>query len=671
MIGFGVYANSLPNQFVWDDIHLIKNNQDIKSISLANLKTIFTHDIMYFLERSNFYRPLQSLSYMLDYKLWGENAYGFRLINILIHCINSIIIFLLLYRLWRNMAACFLSSLFFLVHPLNVSAVSYIAGRADLLALMFLLLSTVFLFRFKGSETFFNGAVSILFFIFSLLLKEICIIFPVFIFVFLYFSKENSKNFTKNEKLFISVYLLITVTYVILRLTLLKFTSLSAQAINAPDLYSRLLSAAPFIITYLRLIILPYDLRMDRDFQIPTTIMDWRVIGAVLLLAGIIYFFITYVKKEKTIALGAAWFFVLLFPSLNIIIPLNAPVSEHWLYIPFFGITVILAYLISLVFRKVQLPKNLIYLGFTLILSVYAGTTVHLNRQWRNAETLFSYITKFQQVHWRSYYNLGRQYYENGKYQEAIEELQKAIDANPEYYEALVYMFLSYANIGDIDQASEYFTKAIKVKPKSSITYTIFAQALKKAKKSDDAAKMYETAIRLDEKNIDAYNALGIIYAEKGQYEKAEDIWSKASKIDPDSKEINANLERLSKVKSALLTEHIKKGDKYASEGKYISAIKEYEKALEIDDKNTSIHNNLGVLYGLTGKDDAAIAEFEKVIDINPNNAGSYKNIAIIYAKYPEKHDKAIKYLRLYLEFPLPDTERKKVEESIEKLREQ
>jgi len=143
LAAFALYGPSLSNDFVWDDKILIVHNPNIKEMSIDNLRTLLTKDLMYRVEKSNFYRPLQSLSYMVDYALWSEDPRGFRGMNIMIHALNAIVIFTLLRVLSRHTLASFLSALFFLVHPLHTEAVLWASARKDLLSTLFLLLSTI------------------------------------------------------------------------------------------------------------------------------------------------------------------------------------------------------------------------------------------------------------------------------------------------------------------------------------------------------------------------------------------------------------------------------------------------------------------------------------------------------------------------------------------------
>ena len=171
-----IYSAALNNPFIWDDYFHVVENTFIKD--WRYIPQIFTSDVFFFApQRSNFYRPLQSLSYMIDYTVWKLNPLGYHLTNVLIHLFNIILIYLLLSKLFQNRFVPFLSAFFFTIHPLQTSAVSYIAGRADLLLTFFCLCSLSLYFESQhatsgGMRGRLYYVVSIIAFIFALLSKE-------------------------------------------------------------------------------------------------------------------------------------------------------------------------------------------------------------------------------------------------------------------------------------------------------------------------------------------------------------------------------------------------------------------------------------------------------------------------------------------------------------------
>ena len=668
---FAVYGNSLTNDYVWDDKDLVARNPDIRQVSAKNINTIFTHDILYFAERSNFYRPLQSFSYMIDSAAWGARPGTFRAVNILIHAANGIIIFFLLNAILRNISASFFSALLFVVHPVNTSAVAYISGRADLLALFFLLAACLFLLRFKKMQTAAATAVIAALFVLSLLSKEICLVFPVVAFVLLrYAPDDNGHSISPRERSFLAMLFIIAVLYITLRLTVLKFAPVSSLAINAPSLARRLMALPEVVFTYLRLIVLPYDLRMDRDITMPASFFTSAVLVPALMLTVLGAFFFKYIRKEKTAMLGLTWLAVFLIPSLNIVLPLNAPLSEHWLYIPFFGISIICGRLLLPQVTRPGFSKTVTYSCLLALIILYGSTTIYLNTRWADEKTLFAHIGKYKNVNPRAHYYLGGRYLDERKYTEAAVEFQKALDSGSRDQDTIGALAIALVHTGDREAAARHFNEAISIDPRSNKLRLLFAQALEDVGRLDDAIEIYASALQLDNKEMAAYNNLGVVYAKKKLYDKAREIWMQGLAVAPDSPQIRKNLEKLTATApQSALDKHMANIQKLASEGQYAMAIEESRKALATDENNVGLHNNLGVLYSLAGDDQSAVIEFKKILELNPQESGAYKNIAIIFAKYPENYAEAIGYFERYLAFCSSNEERTPVLQKIDELK--
>src|SRR3989338_6713361 len=165
------YFNAFANRFVWDDRALIIENELIRD--WKHIPQIFTNELYRTSAPVSFYRPIQTLSCLFDYSIWHLNPYGYHFTNLFIHIVNGILVyFLVLLSLLDNnkqYPIALFTALLFIVHPVHVQAVTYISGRADLLACLFLLIA--FILFMKG-ETFLSRIVSSLSFIFALLSKE-------------------------------------------------------------------------------------------------------------------------------------------------------------------------------------------------------------------------------------------------------------------------------------------------------------------------------------------------------------------------------------------------------------------------------------------------------------------------------------------------------------------
>ena len=96
-----------------------------------------------FLNQGGLFRPIVSTINLVDYSLWGLNAFGYHLTNAVIHITNILLVYYLSLRLFKNSSVSVLCSLLFLFHPILASSVYWVSGRTDMLACSFYLLSLI------------------------------------------------------------------------------------------------------------------------------------------------------------------------------------------------------------------------------------------------------------------------------------------------------------------------------------------------------------------------------------------------------------------------------------------------------------------------------------------------------------------------------------------------
>ncbi len=192
ILSFATYLNALPNTFVFDDVYIISGNYFIRD--WKNFWGLFTSK--YFAASGELsYRPVVTLSYFVDYSLWHLNPLGYHLTNIVLHTLNSTILFFLVQRMVRNTPVAFLASLFFACHPALSEVVNAISYREDLLAATFFITAFILYVKLLALNKFYLYPLSLLSYLFALFSKEMAITLPLLIFFFDYLAvhRRNQK----------------------------------------------------------------------------------------------------------------------------------------------------------------------------------------------------------------------------------------------------------------------------------------------------------------------------------------------------------------------------------------------------------------------------------------------------------------------------------------------
>lgn len=554
------YFNALHNDFIWDDRFLVLNNIYIKNF--GHFFDIFkTYLASSSINVNNFYRPMQELSYMVDYALWRYNPLGFHLTNIILHGLCAMAVYLFSLRILRNSLAAFITGALFGIHPINTEAVTYVAGRADSLFLLFFLAS--FLLFLKSLESFKEKnrlplglyAFSILFSILSILSKEIGLIFPVMLLLYLWVFCSNSPARFKLFLMVIPFGAMIPLFVLVRTIILNSFHMTSPFLMTKFSLYERLLMSCKAFCIYLYLFIFPLRLHMDRSIRFAGSLGQPEALGAVTVVAA----FITYVwwakKHSKKLFFGGMWFLIGLLPVSNII-PINSFVAEHWVYLPSIGIYMMAGLGVANIFHQDFLPpvsrgvKITMVVILSAVFAYFGFLTFQRNKDWKDEVAFFKNALQYAPQNARLHLNFGKAYDDRGQTEEAIQEYKKTIELDPDYTEAYYNLAHTYFGLKNYAEAEEYVEKALALQPGQPSSLQLLA--LIKQRKGDyqEAEKLYLAALKTAPRLVKCHINLGLLYLMIGERTKAMSQWQEALEIDSTNVEAQQYLTACEQMKA-------------------------------------------------------------------------------------------------------------------------
>ncbi|MDD2680183.1 MAG: tetratricopeptide repeat protein [Candidatus Omnitrophica bacterium] len=519
VLGFLVYANTLGGKFLWDDYGLVRDNAHIQSLS--NIKKIFVTDIGAGADvKSNFYRPVQILTYALDYSLWQLNPAGYRLTSILLHIAVALCAYWLVNLIFQNYWLAFLSAIFFAVHPIHTEAVAYISARADIIAALFFLLTFIFYIKHVNSGSNKPLALALLFYPLALFAKENSLILPALVVFYHYVFRSRLKT---RALLFL---LIEAVGYLLLRLAVLKSQPL-VLSYNNEFLHARL--PGFFLATgeYIRLIFLPFNLHMEYGLKIFKFSDPGVIAGALMLIAALLCVFKKW--KNKIWPFAAGWFLITLFPASNIY-PVNAYMAEHWMYLPSVGVFIAVSYaIISL--HKLQYGRILAKILIILLVFYYAYLAARQNNYWRSPLLLLERTLKYAPDSPRVNNELGNEYAGLGDTQRALAFYQQAIMLGPRYKPAYIGLGNFYLRMDKPAEALAVYQRAAGLFPDSPQPYVGAGNALLKLKKGAEAIKWYEKAIALQPDAAYIYHNIAVAHFSLKEYALAVKYFDTAMKL--------------------------------------------------------------------------------------------------------------------------------------------
>lgn len=558
LLTFLVFYNTLTGNFVnLDDPGYISGNPYIKDLSLKNIGAIFST-----FHNAN-YHPFTTLSYAIEYSLFGLNAKPYHFINLFIHLLNVIMVYRLIKRISRRVEVALITALFFAIHPMHVESVAWISERKDLLYSFFLISGLSTYYEYIHATTGRNRlyVYTILLFVASLLSKSAAITFPLMLLVFDYYFRRGWKTKIIVEK--IPFFLLSLLFGVITILSQRAAGAINADLMPEYDLLQRFFVVCFTTSYYIVKMVLPFKLAV-LHFA-PAELPYYYYLSPLFLL--LLAFLVYKAKKMKRELIFGFMFYLVGISLTSQVIPVGyTVVSERYSYVPYIG----LFFIIGCVYTAIRDRKfltsfhpinNYLLAGLTVFFIII---TFQRNKVWRNSIALFTdLVAKYpNQAHAHfilgknlmdvpdvngalasmnrsiglnprmpeSYFYRGNIYYGQQNYTAAMNDYLKAVELDPNYSEAYYNIGVIYNTTNKFPDAIGPLTKAISIRPNEYI-YQTRASSFFNLGRLQEAADDYTKAIAINPKLGQAYFNRGATYLNMQQTARACADWKEASAL--------------------------------------------------------------------------------------------------------------------------------------------
>ena len=502
-----LYVNSIGNGFLIDDEIIVDSNT--RPLEAEGPLRIFVKGEKFQSLDLPYYRPLTNLSYYLDRRLWGTNASGFHLTNVLLHILNTLLVFALASSLIGGRAIPCLAALFFAAHPIHTESVDLVQGRTDLLSGLFFLSSLLlFIQRLKKGSSFFYGA-SLLAFFFALLSKEMAVTLPL---ILLLYSSLFRQPGQKGPWLLSAPFFVVLGIYLLLRVWVLGVPSIPPANLMG-FLSPRLLLLPRLFIMYLKLLIWPFPLTFLHSIPSPQGLSDPAFFFPLILLFLLAIGVALLARRSKEALFAASWIFVTLLPVSNLVPIRGFVLAERYLYIPSVGLSILAALGAGRTMGS-RIPswgKGLVAVSIAAIFITFSSATVRRNGEWSDQLAIY----------------------------------QGMVKASPDSFFAHNNLALEYLERGEVDEAIGHLKRALALDPNHAIAYNNLGVAYARKGLSEEAAEAYRLAIQIDPRYAEPYNNLGVLFEEMGRLHEAELQYRRALQVDPQSAKAVKNLARL------------------------------------------------------------------------------------------------------------------------------
>jgi protein O-mannosyl-transferase len=498
-----VYSVSFFNGFVRDDEVIIVNNP--QTLSLHNIPAvILAPDVI-----KPYYRPLNRVTYLLDYQIAGLNPAWYHTINIFFHVGNVLLLYMVCRRLFTDETAALVAALLFAVHPINSEAVNFISARNTILALFFSLASLLAFMR-NRSQGNRMPIFSALLFLCGLLSKETA--FMLIVMIVLYtvvpLPRQEDRKQEKGRLRILVPYLIAICVYFVLRAYSLH--GLVGVSVPASGLLQRLSQNLTIIPQYFVLLLVPYDLTIYHTAAPHSGFLalPGAVIGVWLLILASVW--MLFKAGNRSTLFGLAWFLANYALIANII-PIPAdPITERFLYLPAVGIFIAIGSVLSGI--EVRKYWKYYYVIAGAIIIVLSILTMQRSRDWKDEIALCTSGVTNNPASAMAHYNLGTVLRDQGRLATAVQEWQRALELDPENSDALIQMGTYHAIQGNLNRAEQYYKAALRAPsgiadPDKSMAYYNLGKIYERKGEVQLALQQYALFLKLVTFQYEEYKA--------------------------------------------------------------------------------------------------------------------------------------------------------------------
>lgn len=593
---FLCFIPSLYNGWTnWDDPTYVLQNQLVTSDAIQ-WSAIFKQD-----QVLGIYHPITLISYAIDYQIWELDAWGYHFTNVLIHVLNSLLVFLVFRKLETSLIVATTVALLFGIHPMHIESVTWISERKDVLYVLFILLAWLSYLKFrstvKTNRWLWYGLILILFTL-SILSKPIAFVFPVVLVLSDYLQDKKFNWQSISNKIPIGILAIIAVF-------IAQWGQSDSDSIgfNADHPVSTFFYGSYNLVFYFVKALVPANLSIFHPFPSNDS-MNWMLYGSIVPFIGFIWGFIWSYRNSYRIFFGVAFFVLTIAPLLQIIPFGKSLSSERYTYLPYLGLFYLIGIGLEYLHQKKPNAKPAIVGGSLIFISFLVFQSVQQQKKWKDSETLWtSVIDRYPEAYY-PYVARGRHYNAQNRPEAAWKDFNKSISLYP--------------------NVEAFYERGLMLEAKG---------------KDKDALSDYLAATNGDLRFPKAHLNAGIIYGKQGDRNNALIQIKKALKLDPNYSLARFNHAVLLKI-----------------EGQANEALTEIEKACKLEPKNMRYLEMRAAIHSDLGNNSDAIQDFKSVVSENPNNAVARFYLGMNYHAIGNKRD-AKKHLSraAELNYPVPE----------------
>lgn len=601
--GIGLFLAALTLAIYWPVVHCdfvalddgdyFTGNTHVQTgLNLANIEWAFTTGFA-----SNWH-PLTWISLMLDSQLFGSGSFGPHFVNLLLHAVNTSLLFFLMRRLtaatWKS---AFIAALFAL-HPLHVESVAWVAERKDVLSAFFGFIS---LWAYAGyaherssssrpQSLVLDYVTALLFFAFSLMSKPMLVTLPCILLLLDYWPLQRFK--IQDGKSGLTKLILEKMPFLILSIVSSVATFVVQQeggAVQGLTKYTTFERIGNAFVSYARYLCKTFwPANLADPYPHPGAWPEPLVVFSVALFILLCVIAVVLVRKYPFVFVGWFWFAGMLVPTIGLVQVGGASMADRYTYLPLIGVFIILAWSFGGISVHWRGSRPVMIILAVVIINLCAWRTRLQVANWQNTGTLFDHAMAVTKEDCAASNALGVWMGSHGEPARALECFGDAHRIDPDNVIVLYNLGNSLAKFHQTDEAIDSYRRAVQIGPATADLLGNLGSALASKKEYAEAITNFEMALTLKPDSVTAHNNLAAVLFKEHRYGESAQHFQEALLNFPDSYDLSDIA-----VKAQI---YCNLGDALAQQGKTSEAMQSYQQALQRQPDNAKFKAKLQAL---------------------------------------------------------------------------
>jgi len=550
------YIPAIRGGYIWDDDSYVTNNLNLRT--LDGLRRIWFE-----IGAVPQYYPLVHSSFWIEYHLWQLHPFGYHMVNVLLHALNAILLWLILQRL--SITGAWLAAAIFALHPVHVESVAWITERKNVLSCFFYLSAILTYLRFCQLDFSSSSAPSLsayhrstsaidryhwgyytlalVLYLCALLSKTITCTMPAAILLLLWWKRGRIgwRRILLLNPHFVFGFCLGLIT------VWMEQHYVGAQGEEwTLSFVERCLVSGRALWFYVGKLFWPHKLTFFYPrWQINPGIW-WQYLFPLAAVAVLIALWLLRRKIGKAPLVAVFFFAGTLAPALGFfdIYPLRYSfVADHFQYLASIGLIVLCTAVITKLFlQRVPSYRNSGFAAFGVVILILGVLTWKQGYIYKDAEALWRDTILKNPSAWMAHNNLGEVLVKQGKLDEGIEHFKKCLAIEPGHAKAHNNLGNVYTMKGRLNEAIAEIEQALSINPYYAMAHNSLGNVYLKNNELDKAISEYKQAIAFKPDYAMAHNNIGLAYCNKGMLDEAIAEYKKALAINPNLEAVHYNL---------------------------------------------------------------------------------------------------------------------------------